>query len=219
MSKILIAFFISLAMMALSITLSVVFIENMSVLLSVLLLEILIYLVFLIVIQGMFLSHRQAYTTRNMLKHVKKFAFNPTSLTHYLKSLNEDFHIQRLSELATLYSKVHAQSMFQFKKKTYVSILHLKQPIKLDDILALHEKNISNRDHKIRVLMTILETNDNVENFLHTIMYDHTTKPTQYHIPVYISPTHIHLFDETKYLAHPDIKSIMTYIHKTIKKT
>lgn len=219
MSKILTTFFISLATMALIITLSVLLIDNTSVLLSVLLLEIVIYLVVLIFIQGMFIGQRQAYTTKKMLKHVKKVPYKPERLKTYLKTLKKDFQSIQIDEHAVIYTKSQAESIFEFKKKTYVSVLHLTKPIKLEDILSLHEQHIQDKNHKIRILLTILEAHDTLENFLHTIIYDHTVKPAQYHIPVFVSNTHIHVFDETNYLAHPDLKSIITYVNTTIKKT
>jgi hypothetical protein len=218
MSKALTTFFISLALMSLIITLSLLLIDNMTVLLSILLLEIVIFLAVLVLIQAMFIGQRQVYTTKKMLKNVKKIVVKPSILISYFNTIINDFHTQRLSNHAILYIKTQAESLFYFKKKTYLSILHLTKPLKLNDILSLHENNLLHQNHKIRILVTILETNENLENFLHTIIYDHTTKPTQYHIPVFVNNTHMYIFDETKYLAHPDLKSIITYINTTIKK-
>lgn len=219
MYKILTTFFISFTVMAIIITLSVILIDSSSILLSVLLLEIVIYLVFLVFIQGVFIGQRQVYTTKKMLKHVKAITLKPQAFNHYLMKLKSDFHMQKLSEHATLYTKNQAESLFHFKKKTYFSIIHLNKPLKLNDILALHENNISNKNHRIRIFLTMLQSSEPLENFLHTIMYDHTTKPTQYHIPIFISDSYIHTFDESNYLAHPELTSIITYINAHIKKT
>jgi hypothetical protein len=219
MSKILTTFFISLAGMALIITLSVLLIDNTSVLLSILLLEIVIYLVFLIFIQGMFIGHRQAYTTKKMLKHVKKVSYQQDALTQYLQTLARDFESKTIAKHITLYTNGQAEGLFEFKKKTYVSMLHLKKPLPLKEILNIHDSNKTLKNHKINISLTLLEAKGSYENFLQTIIYDHTVKPVQYHIPVFISASHIHLFDEHNYLAHPDLKTIIEYLNTNIKKT
>lgn len=205
--------------MALIITLSVLLIDNTSVLLSILLFEIVIYLVFLIYIQGMFIGQRQAYTTKKMLKHVKKIPYKDDVITQFLETLDTNFERKNIDEHATLYMNAHAENLFEFKKKTYLSMLHLKKPLPLKEILKIHDTHKTLKNHKISISLTLLEAKGSFENFLHTIIYDHTEKPVQYHIPVFASDTHLHVFDEYNYLAHPDLKTILRYININIKKT
>lgn len=200
---------------------TVVFIQNTDIMLSVLLLELVIFVFGLAYIQAVFIGIRQEYTTNKMTKSITGHTIDPIDYKDFDTDYkNNDFSLTIIDDVRIynkLFDKVVSPSL---KNPFLVSHVWLDRPTSIEKVVDYHQlyslDSFQDTKLKVAILVTFLKDEKENKDFLNTIIYDNSKKLSYYHIPVVISENKTYLYNVDEYAINKQLALIIEHLNKTI---
>lgn len=202
---------------------SVIFIEDTNILLSIILVELLIFLIGLFYAQMVFVGIRQKYTTEKMTKTISPQQIEQLSYKNFDADYKKEQFTLSLIKDVHIFHKLFDVAAGPVSKKPFlVSHLWIDHPISIEQVVDFHQTysidQYQNSKIKVAVLVTFMKDTKKNDNFMKTIIYDTSRKMSYYHIPVLITGNNVFLYDTQEYALNNHLANIIEHLNQTIKE-